>query len=102
MVKYPNAPEGFTLPTTAPGGTTVMLNEYACAIEGTGQRELSDCMAKVRLAWPVRLGGPKPAGNVASRVSAIRQGVIPTKMRELAGVAASILASSMFRFAAPI
>src|SRR5215470_17684765 len=70
-----------------------MLNEYACAIDGTGQRELGDCMAKVRDILPPRLGGPKPAGNPPSRVSAIRQGVIATNTSEPAGVAAKDLAS---------
>src|SRR5262245_57019833 len=65
-----------------------MLNEYACAMDGTGQRELGDCMAKVRDILPTRLGGPKPAGYVPSRVSAIRQGVIPTNTSEPTGVAA--------------
>src|SRR5215510_14197392 len=58
IVKKPNGP----------GGTTVMLNEYACAMDGTGQRELADCMANVRVVLLPRLGGPNPAGNVASRV----------------------------------
>jgi hypothetical protein len=65
-----------------------MLNEYACAIDGTGHRELGDCIAKVRLALPTSDGGPNPAGNVPSRVSAIRQGVIATNTSEPAGVAA--------------
>src|SRR5215813_13295979 len=56
---------------STPDGTTVMLNEYACAMDGTGQRELGDCMAKVRVALPLRIGGPKPDGYVASLVSAI-------------------------------
>jgi hypothetical protein len=63
-----------------------MLNEYACAIGGTGQRELGGCIAKVRLVSPLSIGGPKPAANVASRVSAIRPGVIATKARALTGV----------------
>jgi hypothetical protein len=63
-----------------------MLNEYACAIGGTGQRELGDCIAKVRLVSPLSIGGPKPAANVASRVSAIRPGVIATKARAPTGV----------------
>src|SRR5262245_22981789 len=70
-----------------------MLNEYACAIDGTGQRELRDCMAKVRAVLPPIVGGPKPAGYVASRVSAIRQGVIATKTREPAGLSAKDVAS---------
>ena len=70
-----------------------MLNEYACAIVGTGQRELADCMAKVRLALPTRLGGPNPAGNVPSRVSAIRQGVMPTNTSEPTGATAVTVAS---------
>src|SRR5215470_17793948 len=70
-----------------------MLNEYACAIDGTGQRELGDCMAKVRDILPPRLGGPKPAGNPPSRVSAIRQGVIPTNTREPTGIDAKDVAS---------
>src|SRR5262245_25588222 len=70
-----------------------MLNEYACAMDGTGQRELSDWMANARVVLPPRLGGPKPAGYVASRVSAIRQGVIPTNTSAPAGVAANIVAS---------
>jgi hypothetical protein len=65
-----------------------MLNEYACAMDGTGQRELSDCIANVRLVPPLSVGGPNPAGNVPSRVSAIRQGVIATNTSEPAGVAA--------------
>jgi hypothetical protein len=70
-----------------------MLNEYACAMDGTGQRELGDCMAKVRVALPLRLGGPNPGGYVPSRVSAIRQGVIATNTSEPAGVAAKEVAS---------
>src|SRR5262249_32594585 len=67
-----------------------MFNEYACAMDGTGQGEPSDCMANVRVALPTRLGGPKPAGYVPSRVSAMRQGVIPTNTRAPAGVAAFV------------
>src|SRR5215471_2268024 len=78
-----------------PGGTTVMLNEYACAIGGTGHREVGDCMAKVRDILPPRVGGPKPAGNPPSRVSAIRQGVIPTNTREPTGVAAKDVEASV-------
>src|SRR5262245_43806026 len=66
-----------------------MLKEYAWAMDGTGQGELPDCMANVLFVPPLRLGGPKPAGNVAMRVSAIRQGVIPTNTSELGGVVAS-------------
>src|SRR5262249_5891912 len=76
-----------------PGGTTVMLNEYACAIDGTGHREVGDCMSNIRVVFPVRVGGPKPIGYVPSRVSAIRQGVIATNTREPAGVAARDVAS---------
>src|SRR5215831_17342400 len=76
-----------------PGGTTVMLNEYACAMDGTGQRELGDCIAKVLAVLPLRVGGPKPAGYVPSRVSAIRHGVIPTNTSEPTGVAAKVVAS---------
>src|SRR5262245_38206205 len=78
-----------------PGGTTVTLNEYACAMDGTGQRELPDCMANVRLALPLSIGGPKPAGYVASRVSAIRQGVIATNTSEPAGVVAAATLSNV-------
>src|SRR5262245_48299730 len=70
-----------------------MLNEYACAMDGTGQRELGDCMAKVRVALPLRIGGPKLAGYVPSRVSAIRHGVIATNTSEPTGVAAKDVAS---------
>src|SRR5262245_48666819 len=76
-----------------PGGATVMLNEYAFAVDGTGHRELRDCMANVRVALAARLGGPKPAGNVPSRVSAIRQGVTATNASELAGVSDNTVAS---------
>src|SRR5262249_38288672 len=94
IVKKPSAPEGFTLPgKVAPGGTTVMLNEYARAIDGTGQREVVDCMSNILVVFPVRLGGPKPMGNDPSRVSAMRQGVIPTKTSEPMGVAAKDVAS---------
>src|SRR5262249_50101033 len=88
----PNTPGGFTF-NGFPGGTTVMLNEYACAIDGTGQRELGDCMANVRVALPIRLGGPKPAGYVPSRASAMRHGVIATNTSEPTGVAAKDVAS---------
>src|SRR5262245_10025967 len=84
IVKKPNGPAV---------GTTVILNEYACASDGTGQRELVDWMANVRVAPPMRLGGPNPAGYVASRVSAIRHGVIATNAREPADDAAATVAS---------
>src|SRR5262245_59363901 len=70
-----------------------MLNEYACATDGTGQREVGDCMSNILVVFPVRLGGPKPMGNDPSRVSAMRQGVIPTKTSEPMGVAAKDVAS---------
>src|SRR5262249_8128999 len=62
-----------------------------CAMDGTGHRELGDCMSKVRRALPLKLGTPNPAGYVPSRVSAIRQGVIATKTSEPAGVAANVV-----------
>src|SRR5262249_50255082 len=54
---------------------------------------LGDCMANVRDILPLRVGGPKPAGNPPSRVSAIRHGVIPTNTSEPTGVAAKDVAS---------
>src|SRR5262245_23753473 len=81
IVKKPNGPDG----------TTVMLNEYACAMDGRGQGELAECMVNVRVVLPPRVGGPNPAGNVASRVSVIRQGVIPTNTSEPTGDAANVV-----------
>ena len=77
--------------STNPGGTIVMLNEYAWAIEGMEHVAL-DWMGKVRLAPPTRLGGPKaPVNPDPVRVSTTRQGVIPTKTSELAGRVSSAI-----------
>jgi len=55
-----------------------MLNEYASATAGMLQVELA-WMGKLRVAPPVRLGGPKgPLNPKPVRVSAMRQGVIAT------------------------
>src|ERR1022692_5092908 len=62
-----------------PRGTTVRLSEYAKALAGMPQ-EL-DGMLKSRLTAAPRIGPPK--GPVGSRVSAMRQGVIGTKRREI-------------------
>src|SRR3954469_6110557 len=69
---------------SGPGGTTVILNEYAKATDGIEQ-VLLDCIGNVRLAPPARAGSPKAPGNPwPTRVSTTRQGVIPTKTRAFA------------------
>src|SRR5262249_20296535 len=75
------------------GGTTVMLNEYAPAIDGIEQFGL-DCIGKVRgLRGSLpqkRFGGPNgPLNPCPERVSTTRHGVIPTKTSALAGEVAS-------------
>src|SRR4029453_15433549 len=66
-----------------PGGTTVTLKEYACAVDGIEQSVL-DCIGKVRGTPPRRPGGPNgPVNPEPVRVSTTRQGVIATKIRGL-------------------
>ncbi len=62
---------------TGPGGTSVTVTEYACALEGIVQLP---CSGKARADPAARLGGPNGLGNPCPvRVSTIRQGVIATK-----------------------
>jgi hypothetical protein len=42
----------------SPGGTTVTLNEYASAVDGI-EHVVLDGMGNERLAFALRLGGPK-------------------------------------------
>src|SRR5690349_5538678 len=70
-----------------PDGTTVMLNEYACAIAGSGHVAL-DWIGNVRAAPPTNAGPPN--GPFVLRVSMTRQGVMPTNTSAFAGAVASI------------
>src|SRR5262249_40429602 len=86
--------------STKPVGTNVMLNEYACAIEGMVQLVL-DWIGNVRDAPPTRAGGPNaPLKPELFRVSATRHGVMPTKTSAFGGLVALVTIVSGFVAAA--
>ena len=84
---------------SAPCGTTVMFNEYACAVFGIPQALLGIANA-LAAALPCRKGPPN--GPAGLRVSAMRQGVIGTKLKPVSvgstvNVAEAVLPVPPFR-----